>query len=153
MVESVERLVRDGHGGIVPAQVPDPSMAQLEPVKRLMLAVLERAVNDFQTYAIVPTGRGRRLFTEVEAWFGSSTDGPFDFEMICQATCLDPDFIRKGLRSSYGTGCRQPSIGVAPKRKIAAPTARYPRSRRVGRTGAFPRPLQTSTPDMTPMAH
>lgn len=60
-----------------PVQVRDPSMAPLEAEKRLMLAVLERAVNDFRTYAIVPTGRGRGLFMEVAAWFHSSTTGPF----------------------------------------------------------------------------
>ena len=68
-----------------------------------MLAVLERAVDDFRTYANVPTGRGRWLFMEVAAWFDSSETGPFDFEGICEATGLDPDFIRKGLRSGYDT--------------------------------------------------
>ena len=153
MTETAESLVRNGQGEILPAQVPDPSMAQLEPVKRLMLAVLERAVNDFQTYAAVPTGRGKRLFTEVDAWFRSSTDGPFDFETICQATDLDPDFIRKGLRSSYGARCRRPSISVSPKAKVAAPSARYPRPReRFRRTGAFTRRLQASTRDMRRVA-
>jgi len=61
----------------------------------------------------VSTARGRRLFTEVDAWFRSPAGGPFDFETICQATGLDPDFVRKGLHSSDGAGRRQPSIGVA----------------------------------------
>jgi len=103
-----------------PAQVRDPSVAPLEAEKRLMLAVLERAVNDLRTYAIVPTGRGRGLFMEVEAWFDSSATGPFDFESICQATGLDPDFIRKGLRlvphvaaaAPPETGARQAKIGA-----------------------------------------
>jgi hypothetical protein len=67
-----------------------------------MLAVLDRAVNDFRTYAAVPTPRGRRIFSEIDAWFRASTDGVFDFETICHATGLDPDFIHKGLRSSCG---------------------------------------------------
>jgi hypothetical protein len=81
------------------AQVRERSMAPLEGEKRLMLAVLERAVDDFRNYANIPTGRGRWLFREVAAWFDSSDTAPFDFEGICQATGLDPDFIRKGLRS------------------------------------------------------
>jgi len=93
-----------GKAKFLPTQAPQQSMPRLEPVKRLLLAVLERAVNDFHTYASVPTARGRRLFTEADAWFRSSTGGPFDFEAICQATELDPDFIRNGLRSSYGPG-------------------------------------------------
>ncbi len=79
------------------AQVSERFIAPLEGEKRLMLAVLERAVDDFLTYANVPTGRGRWLFREVAAWFDSSETGPFDFEGICQATGLDPDFFRKGL--------------------------------------------------------
>ena len=103
-----------------PAQVRDPSVAPLEAEKRLMLAVLERAVDDFRTYAIVPTGRGRGLFMEVVAWFDSSATDAFDFEGICQATGLDPDFIRKGLRSWYGTQRPRPFETVARNAKIAA---------------------------------
>jgi hypothetical protein len=91
-------VIRDEQDGIRPAPVRDRSMAPLDGEKRLMLAVLERAVDDLRTYANVPTGRGRWLFREVSAWFGSPETGPFDFEGICQATGLDPDFIRKGLR-------------------------------------------------------
>lgn len=79
------------------------SMPRLEGEKGLMLAVLERAVDDFRTYANVPTGRGQWLFREVAAWFDSAETGPFDFEGICHATGLDPDYIRKGVRSGYGT--------------------------------------------------
>jgi len=86
-----------------PAPVRDRSMARLEGEKRLMLAVLERAVDDFRTYATVATGRGRWLFREVAVWFDSAATGPVDFEGICQATGLDPDFIREGLRSGDGT--------------------------------------------------
>ena len=97
MTGSAERLVENGQGNILPAQVPHASVTMLEPVKRLMLAVLERAVVDYRTYATVPTARGWRLFTEIDAWFRSPAGGPFDFETICQATGLDPDFVRKGL--------------------------------------------------------
>jgi len=95
--------IRDEQDEILPAPVRDRYMAPLEGEKRLMLAVLERAVDDIRTYAHVPTGRGRWLFREVTAWFDSSATGPFDFEGICQATGLDPDFVRKGLRSACGT--------------------------------------------------
>jgi hypothetical protein len=108
-------------------------MARLEPVKRLMLAVLDRAVNDFRAYAAVPTARGRRLFNEVDAWFRASTDGPFDFETICHATGLDPDFIRKRLRSSYEVhadastrrmrGLRATSPGFVSRSGLRGPSA------------------------------
>jgi hypothetical protein len=96
-------IMRDEQQEIPRATVRDQSRALLEGEKRLMLAVLERAVDDFRTYANVSTGRGRWLFMEVAAWFHSSDTGPFDFEGICQATALDPEFIRNGLRSRYGT--------------------------------------------------
>jgi hypothetical protein len=86
-----------GQGEVVTPQSRDGSPADLVPEKRLMLAVLESAVNDFRTYNMIPTGRGRQLFMEVAAWFDSSTTGPFDFEGICEATGLDPDFIRSRL--------------------------------------------------------
>ena len=112
MTGSAERLVENGQATTL-LRRPRASVTKLEPVKRLMLAVLERAVVDYRTYATVPTARGRRLFTEIDAWFRSPAGGPFDFETICQATGLDPDFVRKGLHSSDGAGRRQPSIGVA----------------------------------------
>ena len=102
MTQTLQTLVRYAWSDVPAFASADPSMARLEPVKRLMLAVLDRAVNDFRAYAAVPTARGRWLFSEIDAWFRASTDGPFDFETICHATGLDPDFIRKRLRSSYG---------------------------------------------------
>ena len=84
--------------------------------RRLMLAVLESAVRDFQAYATASTRRGRRLFAEVYAWFGSvATDHPFDFERICQALGFDPSFIRQGVRRSWGVRRQewQPSAAVA----------------------------------------
>jgi hypothetical protein len=88
---------RDEQHEMLRARVCERSMVPLEGEKRLMLAVVERAVDDFRIYVLVPTGRGRRIFREAAAWFDSSACGPFDFEGICQATGLDPDFIRKGL--------------------------------------------------------
>ena len=100
MTQTAERLVRHDSGGVLPGQLTAASALRLKPVQRLMLAVLDRALADFRTYGAVPTARGRRLFTEVGAWFHSPGQGPFDFETICHATGLDPDFVRKGLRSS-----------------------------------------------------
>ena len=73
--------------------------ARRQPEKRLMVAILESAVNDLQHHATAPHGRGRRFFIEAEAWFASTTtDGPGDFEYICQALEFDPSAIRTRLR-------------------------------------------------------
>ena len=64
-----------------------------------MLALLEGAVSDFQKYATASSGRGRRLFADVSAWFWStSSDSFLDFETICDGLSLDPSFLRDGLR-------------------------------------------------------
>ena len=72
-------------------------VTMFQPEKRLMLALLEGAVSDFQKYATASSGRGRRLFAEVNAWFGSTSHGGLDFESICDGLGLDPSFLRSGL--------------------------------------------------------
>jgi len=74
---------------------------RLGPEQRLMLAVLEDTVSDFQAYATAYTRRGRRIFLDADAWFRSGSDGPFAFETICHATGLDAACIRDGLRRWY----------------------------------------------------
>ena len=67
--------------------------------KRLMLAVLEEAVATFQRHIHDDSGRGGRLFREVEDWF-HSTDGifwPFAFEEVCHTLEIDPEYLRRGL--------------------------------------------------------
>jgi len=68
------------------------------PEKRLMLAVLEEAVATFQRYVNAKNRRGQRLFQEAEDWIGS-TDGnwPFDFENVCAALEIEPEYLRRGL--------------------------------------------------------
>ncbi len=84
---------------VFPTGVLDRIPVTGQPEKRLMLAVLEDAVSDFQKYATAWSGRGRRLFVEADAWFKSdSTDRLLDFENICQVLALDPSFVRDGLR-------------------------------------------------------
>jgi hypothetical protein len=84
---------------VFPTSVLDRIPVTGQPEKRLMLAVLEDAVSDFQKYATASSGRGRRLFVEADTWFKSdSTDRLLDFENICQALALDPSFVRDSLR-------------------------------------------------------
>ena len=69
-----------------------------EGEERLMLAVLESAVFDFQKYVLARKPRGKQLFQHAEEWF-LETDGEelFSFENICQTLGLHPDYIRQGL--------------------------------------------------------
>jgi hypothetical protein len=69
-----------------------------EGEERLMLAVLESAVEDFQKYVLAPNPSGKKLFQQAEEWFlGKASDAPFSFENICETLQLHPDYIRQGL--------------------------------------------------------
>lgn len=76
----------------------DPAEARelfIRSVKRLMLAVLEDAMQCYQAHA---DGRGRSQ-AEAEAWLRDrGAEGPFAFETICQTLKIDPDCLRQGLR-------------------------------------------------------
>ena len=70
----------------------------LTPEKKLMLAVLESAVHDFQRYHLATGRRGTRLFREAHEWLTSREEtGIFSCVAICHALDIDPDYISKGL--------------------------------------------------------
>src|SRR5262245_42008978 len=69
-----------------------------EGEERLMLAVLESAVEDFQKYVPARKTRGKQLFQHAEDWFlEKDSEELFSFENICETLGLHPDHIRKGL--------------------------------------------------------
>jgi hypothetical protein len=69
-----------------------------EGEERLMLAVLESAVEDFQKYVLARSTCGKRLFREAEEWFfDKDSDEIFSFASICETLGLHPEPIRKGL--------------------------------------------------------
>jgi hypothetical protein len=69
-----------------------------EGEERLMLAVLESAVEDFQKYVLARKPSGKKLFQQAEEWFlEKDSDDLFSFENICETLQLHPDYIRQGL--------------------------------------------------------
>src|SRR4030095_5232541 len=69
-----------------------------EGEERLMLAVLENAVEYFQKYVLARKPRGKQLFQEAEEWFlDKDGEAVYSFESICETLGLHPDHIRKGL--------------------------------------------------------
>ena len=69
-----------------------------EGEERLMLAVLESAVEDFQKYVLARNPRDKQLFQHAEGWFlEKDGEGLFSFEKICETLGLHPDHIQKGL--------------------------------------------------------
>ena len=68
------------------------------PEKRLMLAVLEEAVGDYQRYLVAPGTEARRLFRDAEEWFASDdTAWPYSFANICGALGFEVSWVRAGL--------------------------------------------------------
>jgi hypothetical protein len=66
--------------------------------KRLMLAVLEDALDCYQKYATSRDGQGQQLFDEARAWITSPDRGWFfSYENICETLEINPDYLRQGL--------------------------------------------------------
>jgi hypothetical protein len=66
--------------------------------QRLMLAILENVMEDFQKYVLATHKKGQELFDGAEAWI-LETDSRafFYFKNICEHLELDPDYMRKGF--------------------------------------------------------
>jgi len=66
--------------------------------KRLMLAVLENATEDFQKYVLATDPRGQQLFQAAEEWIMDRDDPSFfSFQSICEHLQLDPGYMRHGF--------------------------------------------------------
>jgi hypothetical protein len=66
--------------------------------ERLMLAVLQDAVECFQDYVLAQYVWEKKLFQEAEDWIlEKNTHWPFSFENICETLQLNPEYIRRGL--------------------------------------------------------
>ncbi len=66
--------------------------------RNLVFAVLQDAINCYQSYAFALDRHGQRLFRETEEWLASAERVPFSFEHICEVLDLDPSYLRTGLR-------------------------------------------------------
>lgn len=112
----------------LPAMCGIERRAALRAEQRLLLAVLEEAVRTFQRYVHSGSPRGRRLFGEVEAWFGSDdTTWTFSFVPLCDALGFDPAYLRVGVQR--WRDARRPSIqpvNRSPRRPPNDATSRRP---------------------------
>ncbi len=71
---------------------------QISPEKRLMIAVLDDAVQSFFAGIRPRRSRDLRYFHEAEQWImASGCDEVFSFEWICNLLGLDPGYLRSGL--------------------------------------------------------
>jgi len=68
------------------------------PEQRLMVAILEDALQCFQENCSAKHGKKKQLFENVQKWFFEPSSGwVFGFESICSVLGFEPDYVRKGL--------------------------------------------------------
>lgn len=96
--------------------------------KRLMLAVLQDALDCYQKYAFSRDGHGRQLFGDADEWIScEDRDWYFSFENICETLEINPAYLRRGVhrwrtRTVQGRQhpSREPSTAPADHRLRAA---------------------------------
>jgi hypothetical protein len=120
----------------------------LEGEKRLVLSVLEDAIECFMKCIDSQTSKGQRLFREADEWINyEDKRWVFSFDNVCDMLDIDPDYMRRGLRrwkeqklAAAQAAVRAPAVEndvaeqprttetaeTAPKESHAAPTAAAP---------------------------
>ena len=79
-----------------------------EGERQLMIAVLEDAVDCFQSHLFANDKRGQRLFDEAEEWLmAENTGASFSLRNVCEVLEIQPEYIRNGLEEWRA---RQPRI-------------------------------------------
>ena len=89
--------------------------AALEPEIRLMLMILEDALQCYQRYYAARHVLGQREFRDSKRWiFGPDEDWIYSFNHICACIDIDPEYLRKGLRQWHKTACQISGGGDLP---------------------------------------
>jgi hypothetical protein len=71
----------------------------LEGEKRLVLSVLEDAIECFMKCIDSSTKKGQRLFRDAEEWITlEDKKWVFSFDNVCEMLDINPEYLRGGLR-------------------------------------------------------
>jgi hypothetical protein len=71
----------------------------LEGEKRLVLSVLQDAVECFMKCIDSSTNKGQRLFRDAEEWINlEDKKWVFSFDNVCEMLDVNPEYLRRGLR-------------------------------------------------------
>ena len=69
-----------------------------EGEERLLYALLENAIEDYQKYVSAMDKKGKELFQQAEEWFFDlDSSSEFSFENLCDYLSLNACYVRKGL--------------------------------------------------------
>src|SRR5229473_1742138 len=72
----------------------------LEGEKRLILSVLEDAIECFMKCIDSPTNKGQKLFRDAEEWIGlQDRHWVFSSDNVCEMLDIHPEYMRRGLRN------------------------------------------------------
>jgi hypothetical protein len=72
----------------------------LEGEKRLILSVLEDAIECFMKCIDSPTNKGQRLFRDADEWISlEDTHWVFSFDNVCDMLDINPQYMRRGLHN------------------------------------------------------
>ena len=101
-----DQLVAEGGLGVFQPDLLLPSQfflalrgrTQGDAQRRLMIAVLEDAIECFQKCVEAKDNRSQQLGIEAEEWFlADDHDWLFSFVNVCENLEIDPGFLRRGL--------------------------------------------------------
>ena len=69
-----------------------------EPEKRLVMAILQDAIECYQKHLFARESKAQQLFVDAEEWLMSDArDYFFAFDNICELLDINPEFLRRGL--------------------------------------------------------
>ena len=104
---------------------------QMSPEKRLILAILDDAVQSFVGTMRPRSPKERREFQEAQMWImEANSDRIFSFDFICDQLGLDPDHLRGGLQKLKAEVYNA-------RRSRSAGANRFPRARTALRRAAL----------------
>src|SRR6266852_2634900 len=71
----------------------------LEGEKRLILSVLEDAIECFMKCIDASTSKGQRLFRDADEWIAHEDKRRvFSFDNVCDMLDINPEYLRRGLK-------------------------------------------------------
>ncbi|MDZ7378719.1 MAG: hypothetical protein ONB06_05160 [candidate division KSB1 bacterium] len=95
------------------------------PERRLMLAVLQDALECYRKYAFARDNRGRQMFLEARDWiFSSDQRWWYSFENICEVLGFDPAYLRRQVEEWHARAIADPQAWAQnqklPRRRVRA---------------------------------
>ena len=72
--------------------------SEVQGERKLMLRLLDSAIEDFRKYLTAKSWSGKTLFSNAEEWISQKgSDYIYSFEYICETFKIDPGYLRGGL--------------------------------------------------------